>query len=140
MELNITFFIQLTLILLVIVGMSQLVFQPMLRLFDEREKRMEGASKEAHLLSGKAEEQNATVDMKMREAHDGVRAVLNDMRAQGQAKERVLVESARREADQKLQKARADLAKSTDEARRALHKEAEKFSDEIVAKVLGRQA
>lgn len=140
MELNATIFLQMAVYFTLLAWLSPMLFDPFIRLFEERERRIAGAAEEAKRLGGAAEERTALIAQKTQEAQLEARKVLNDMRAKAQEREAQIVAAAREKSSQRLDEARADLFEATEEARRNLKDDAKALSADIVQKVLGRAA
>ena len=140
MELNATIFLQMAVFFTLLAWLSPMLFDPFLRLFEERERRIVGAAEEAKLLGGAAEERGVLIAQRTAEAQAEARKVLAELRAQAQAKEAQIIAAAREKASLRLDEARSDLFEATEEARRSLKDDAKAISAEIVQKVLGRAA
>jgi F-type H+-transporting ATPase subunit b len=140
MELNATFFVQLAILLVLLFVLGPVLFAPMMRVFEEREKRIVGAAEEAKRQSGSAEEKLALVDKRLKEAQDEARKQLAMMREHARAAEQTTLEEARTKAAARLEEARSELFAETETARRGLKDQANTITDQIVAKVLGRAA
>jgi F-type H+-transporting ATPase subunit b len=140
MELNATLFLQMALFFALLAWLSPMLFDPFLRLFEEREKRIVGAADEAKRLSGSADEAASMIERRTLEAQADARKVLETHRAKAQAKEAEIIGAAREKASVRIDEARSDLFEATEEARRQLRDEAKKLSSDIVEKVLGRAA
>lgn len=140
MEINATLLLQLALFLLLLAWLSSFLFSPFLRLYEERDRRIEGAAAEAKHLRAGADEKAGLIEARMREAQDEARKILHELRENAQARERQIVEEARRKAQARLEDARADLFALTDEVRGKLKDDAQALADDIVAKVLKRAA
>ena len=140
MEVNATFLVQLILFLLLFVWLSQFLFAPFLKLFDERERRIVGAAEEAKRYLGSADEKTQLVEMKTREAQQEARKVLTELRNEGQRRERDLIDDGRKRAQARLDEARSELFEATEEARLALKRDADQIASDIVLKILGRPA
>jgi len=139
-ELNATFLIQLALVCLLLVWLTPMLFEPFMRLFEERERRIVGASADAKKLAGSAEERTAMIAQKTSEAQAEARKVLTSFRDQAAIKEAEIIQAARDHASQRIDEARSDLFDATEEARRSLKDDAKALSGAIVEKVLGRTA
>jgi F-type H+-transporting ATPase subunit b len=140
MEFNVTFLLQLGIFLILLTVLSNVLWEPLLKLMDERERRIEGAAGEAKQLRAKAEAAAGTIEARMAEATADARKVLNDLREKGRKVELDLIESARSEAQTKLEDARADLFAATEDARGQLKDDANRLAADVVGKVLGRAA
>lgn len=140
MELNATFLLQLSMFLFLLAWLSNFLFGPLMKVFDERERRIEGAADEAKTFRASADEAAGTIEAKLAAAQAEARSVLGELRDKGQDLERKHIEEARAAAQSRLEDARADLFAATESARGELKGDVEKIADSIVEKVLGRAA
>lgn len=140
MEVNATLLLQLAMFLLLLAWLSTFLFSPFLRLYDERERRIEGAAGEAKQLRAGADEKAGLIEARMREAQDEARQILHALRDKATARERTIVEEARAAAQSRIEDARADLFAVTEEVRGTLRDDARALADDIVEKVLNRAA
>src|SRR5438067_12345785 len=109
MELNATVFLQMALFFALLAWLSPMLFDPFLRLFEEREKRIVGASEEAKKLAGSADEAAAQIERRTLDAQGDARKVLESHRLKARAREDEIVKAAREQAGTRLDEARADL-------------------------------
>lgn len=140
MELNATLLLQLALFLGLLAWLSNVLFAPMSKVFDERERRIDGAADEALAMRAGANEKAQLIEEKLAGAQADARVQLNALREQGLKKQRELVETARVKSQARLDTARGELAEAAQSARTDLEKDAEKIASEIVERVLGRAA
>ena len=140
MELNVTFFIQLILFLGLLAWLGPVLFKPMLRLYDERERRIEGAAEEARTLKIGLAAKEGEIGDRTREAHEAARAVFTKMREETLAEERNTIGKAKSQANARLQDARKELKSAGTKAEVELKVEADKIAAKIAEKVLGRVA
>lgn len=140
MELNATLLIQAAIVLGLMAWLSPMLFGPLMKVFDEREKRIHGAADEAKARLGSADEKSALVEQKTKEAQASARLVLNGLRDAAKVKEQAILDAAREAATQRLEDARAELFDATEVARKSLRDDSKAIADEIVKKVLGRTA
>ncbi len=140
MELNATIFIQAAIVLALMAWLSPVLFGPLMKVFDEREKRIHGAVDEAKKRLGSADEKTLLVEQRTKEAQAQARGILLELREAAKVREQQLLEKAREEAGDRLEEARAELFDATETARKALKDDAKAIADEIVKKVLGRAA
>jgi F-type H+-transporting ATPase subunit b len=126
MELNATIIVQLAVILTLMLWLSKVLFGPLLRLFDEREARIQGAKAEAQALEGQSADKAVYIDERMKRAQKDAREILSSLKAEGAAYQRQLTDKARSEAREKmtvakerihgeLEKARSEMAPFVDE-------------------------
>jgi F-type H+-transporting ATPase subunit b len=139
MDIDRTALVQMVLFTLLIVVLSPLLFKPVLRLFEERELRTEGARADARSMQDKAEELLSHYQTKLEE----VKRSANDER------ERLRIETARLEADilEKARQAnsrivedgRSQIQAAVDKIRSELGDHSRRISKEIGKSVLGRE-
>jgi F-type H+-transporting ATPase subunit b len=139
-ELNATILLQLAAFLFLLSFLSKMLFEPFLRLFEEREKRIEGAQKSAGQYESMVEEKAKLIDDRLTAAQRDARATLVKLKEEGQKTQTKLVEQAREEAASRVEDARAELFAATEDARSSLNAEAEAMAELIAQKVLGRAA
>lgn len=140
MEINATLLLQLALFLVLLVWLSTVLISPLLRIYEERERRIEGAADEAVKLRQGASEKADLVDQRLKEANAEARQILDQLRAKGQEKEREIVDAAREKAGSQLADAQAELFAATEEIKGELKADADKIAADIASKVLGRAA
>ncbi len=140
MELNATILIQGIILLALFAWLTPMLFSPLMKVFDERDRRIHGAAHDAQQYLGAADEKLALVDTKTKEAQAQARLILNDMREQAVVAEQTVIGVARDKANNRLDEARSELFEASEAARQALKNEATAIADEIVKKVLGRTA
>lgn len=140
MELNATVLIQAVIILVLMAWLSPVLFGPVMKVFEERDRRIHGAADEAKRQLVSADEKTAVVEQKTKEAQQKARAVLVDLREQARAIEQGVLDQARDKAAARIDEARAELFEAAETTRKALKGEANAIADEIVKKVLGRAA
>lgn len=140
MELNATILIQAVILLALFAWLSPMLFSPLMKVFDERDRRIHGAAHEAKSYLGSADEKTALVEQKTKEATVAARQILTQLREQAQATEATTLAAAREKAASRLDEARGELFEASEAARKALKADANVIADEIVKKVLGRAA
>jgi len=138
MELNATILVQAVIVLVLMAWLTPMLFAPLMKVFDEREKRIHGAAEEASRQLGSAGEKTALVEQKTKDAQADARLILTGLRDKAKAKEAQLLETARDAAAGRLEDARAELFDAAEAARRSLKDDAKGIADAIVVKVLGR--
>lgn len=140
MEVNVTLLIQLALFLVLLAGLSKFLFTPFLRIYDERERRIEGAAAEAARMVAGSDHKAEAIESTLRSAQDEARSILRELREKGVAKERAIIDEARTSAQLRLEGARTELRGTTERVREKLRAEAQDLAGEIVEKVLNRAA
>ncbi len=140
MELNATILIQAVIVLFLMAWLSPMLFSPLLKVFDERERRTHGTSDAAKKSQEDAAAKVAIVEKKSQEAQETARGILTSLREQAKTKEQEIVKAARAKAQERLEEAREELFTAQEEAKVALKNDAKGIADDIVKKVLGRAA
>ena len=138
MELNITFVIQLAIFLFALGWLSIVLIKPMIAMFEEREKRIGGARREVETMLSSGGEKTGIIEIRLEEARAEALEERQKLRDEGQKIHDSLVESARLEAQKKLELARKDIETATHEAETLLKRESEKLAALVVDRVLSR--
>jgi F-type H+-transporting ATPase subunit b len=117
MEINATIIVQLAVVLTLMLWLSKVLFAPLMRLFDEREARIQGAKEQAKALEEQGQHKLAYVEERMKVAQREAREMLTGLKAEGAAYHRKLIDSARAEAREKLEAAKQRIQGDLDKAR-----------------------
>lgn len=105
-----------------------LLFDPYLKVREEREAGIGGSKDEAEALQKDAEEKLATYEAKMEEARAKASEARNALRSEGTAEERSILDAAHKASTAHLSKERAQIETQIAEARTQLEKEAQSLS------------
>jgi F-type H+-transporting ATPase subunit b len=138
-DFDLTVVVQLGLFLVLLVILKPALFDPMMRLFEEREKRIEGTRNEARKeneRSAKAKSKAMAIVAKGREAGSAERDAL---RAEGQKREAELMNLVRAESAATLERGRADIGNEAKAAREQLRTDARALGRDMASRVLGRE-
>lgn len=138
MELNITLLIQLAVFLFAMLWLSLLLFRPMLRLLEEREKRIDGTRREAAALTASNDEKLKGIGIRIDETRALAFEQRRTLRAEGQKIYAETVERARQETQAQLERAQAEIAAARDRARATLQTESQRLAEAVVARLLDR--
>lgn len=137
LELNNWFFVLLLNFLVLLYLLNIILFKPLLRLFTEREGTINNSLNAARDLEKKKDEALLQMNRELKDAHKKAREIFETIRVQGIERQRELLEAASSEASGLIHNARTDLKKEAGRVRQQLRADAEKFSDEIVRKLIG---
>ena len=134
-----TMLFQSAIFVLLIVVLSPLLFKPVLRLFEERERRTEGARLDARVMQDRAEELLVQYQTKLEEvrrvsAHERERLRTETL----QLESRILGE-ARAATAKFVQEGRAQIERETAKVRGEMNAQRQTIAREIGSKVLGRE-
>jgi len=130
------FLVLIGLFLANIVILNTLLFRPMLRVFKEREEAIDGSLEEARDMEAEKDNKITIFKREMSDASLSAREKFDSLRQEGQGRQKELMEAASREAMEIIDKARAELASASDSARSSLKGDVDRFSEEIVQKLL----
>jgi F-type H+-transporting ATPase subunit b len=137
-DLDLTFTLQMAAFALLIVVLKPLLFDPVLRIFEERERRTEGARAEAREMQERAgslleryEAELQRVSATAAEERDRVRTETAQLEAEILAEARAstarIVDEGRRQIEEQVQKIRFELGR-----------ESERLGRQIATQALGR--
>lgn len=130
---------QIGLFLVLFVSLKPLLFDPMLKLFEERERRIEGARKKARAIDDESAGALAKYEAAMGKARAEGNTDREKIRSQGVAQEAALLSMVRletmRQTDDGKQAALAELAK----VRQALELQIPGMARDLAKRVLGRE-
>ncbi len=128
----IIFFVVVTLIV------NPLIFQPLMKVMDEREERIDGARRRADQVQQQAEEALGRYEESIRAAHD--EATGERRRRMDAAREELvrLTNLAKEEAQREVTRAREELSTLADEARESLREAAGDLAALAAERILGR--
>ena len=136
LDINWTFLVLVVNFFILIVILNKILFKPLLNLFKEREDTVKGSLDDAKNMANRREESIANLNREFSEARNKAKEVFDTFRADGLQKQRDVVAKADAEASELLEKAKVDLRAEAERARNALRAEVDKFSDEIVRKLV----
>ena len=137
LELQVKWFLVLLVNFLVLIYvLNILLFKPLLRLFKEREDNVNGALGAAKDMNQKKDETIANLSRELTDARNKAKGTFEALRAEGANTQREAFSKAEAEAADILQKARQELKAEAEKARQALKSDVDKFSDEIVRKLI----
>jgi F-type H+-transporting ATPase subunit b len=137
LELNKWFFVLLLNFLVLIYVLNIILFKPLIKLFTDRENTIKGALDAAREMSQKKEDSMAAMSRELKEAVGKSNEIFESSRKEGQQRQKEILEDAGKQAQDLIGKARAELKTDAENARQKLRADVEKFSDEIVKKLVG---
>ena len=118
--------------------LNSLVFQPILRVIDERTTAVRGAKELAESAAQKATAAAAEYDRTLNTARADVYRQMDDMRKAALDKRAEMLAATRATVEQELKAAAARVQQESNEARAALDRDANTLAGAIVTRVLGR--
>lgn len=138
LELNLKwFFILLLNFLGLIYVLNIILFRPLVKLFADREDAIKGSLDAAREMNQKKDDAVAAVSRELKEAVGKSNEIFEASRKEGLQRQKEILEGAGKQAQDLIVKAKAELKTDADKARQKLRADVEKFSDEIVKKLVG---
>jgi F-type H+-transporting ATPase subunit b len=134
-----TFLVQVVLFIGLTLILKPVLFDPMLKLFEERERRIDGAK----LLARKTDEQSAQAltkyETEMGKARVSANADRDRIRAEGLAKEQQILASVRAATSKSIDDGKRAVQAEGERARAALRDQGPALARELATRVLGRE-
>ena len=138
-DLDASLLVQIALFVVLLVILKPLLFEPMLKLFEEREKRIEGTRREASKEDERSAKALAKYEAILGKARDAGAAERDALRAEGTRKEAETMARVRAVTATTIEQGRASIASEAKNARTALASEASSLARAIATRVLGRE-
>jgi F-type H+-transporting ATPase subunit b len=138
-DLDLSLFVQLGFFLVLLFVLKPALFDPMLKLFEEREKRIEGTIAQAKKEDEKSAKALAKYEAVVGKARQEGAAERDALRAEGMKREAELMAKVRTETSATLDEGRKGITAAAESARNQLKKEAHALGREVAARALGRE-
>ena len=117
-------------------ALNWLLFKPLAKIFREREAATKGALDEARALTQKKDNAIADMNAGILEARAKAKAARDALREEGLEAQKEMMSKSDAEAVAMIEKARAELQAETVRVKKAIKSDVEKFSEEIVRKLV----
>jgi F-type H+-transporting ATPase subunit b len=130
--------ILLVLFAVLIFPVNRLIFQPLFRVLDEREMRIDGARARAHKVEEEAQAVLGRYEDAVADARGQAAAERKAALAEAREDEKAATGEARAVAEGEIERARREIAASLAEAREGLRPRAEELAREAAERILGR--
>ena len=124
--------------LLLIFILNVLLYKPVLKIIEKRNKKIEKSSEEVISLNETVERNIAEYEEKIRQAKAAAAAQRDEIKEEGTEQGKMITGKVRDEISKKIGDFKADVEKEVDEARGALRDQTRTIAGEISEKVLGR--
>lgn len=134
-----TFVVQMVLFGFLILVLKPLLFDPVLKVFEEREKRTEGARAEAREMQEEAGELLTRYEKKMEQVNLVAAGERERIRTETSKLEAEILGEARTVAAGVVSEGRSKIESEVSSIRFDLGRESEKLAQEIAQRVLGRE-
>ncbi len=139
-DINSSLLLQLGNFIVLMIALNYVLFRPVRRIMLEREQGISSAFGDAKNAQERAQALLEQYNAMLAEAKQKAAAVYNTIYQQGLDAQREMIAAERARATELLEKAKADIAAAAQAARADLRKEAERLSQDITSKLLGRTA
>ena len=116
--------------------LNAILFKPLLKIFKEREDTVKGALDTAKEMQQKREDGIARLNRELAESRSKAKEIFDSLRSEGVNKQKEILSAAEAEAVSILNKAKEEIRAEAEKARTALKADVDKFSDEIVRKLV----
>jgi F-type H+-transporting ATPase subunit b len=131
--------LQLVLLALTWLVLKPLLFEPLLSLYEEREKRVDGARAEARRMDDQAAEMLRKYEKEIEQVHRVAAEERDRLRAEAQSLEAHSLDEARAEVGAVLEQGRRAIADELGSVEAALAKDVDPLARSVAAQVLGRE-
>jgi F-type H+-transporting ATPase subunit b len=137
-ELNITFFIQLVNFLIVLFVLNLILYRPIRGIIKKRAEIMAARLDEIERFTAQASDRMTAYEQELDNARQQAQDLRMQMKEEGYAEEKKLVEAASTEAGSILKAAREKIASEKKSAIAALKAQVDKFAQMAAEKILGQ--
>ncbi len=128
-------FLVLNFIVLLFV-LNAILFKPLLEIFKKREDTVKGDLDGAKNMADKREAGIAGLNRELAESRTKAKETFEALRGEGVLKQKEAVSASEAEAVSMIEKARTEIKAEAEKARAGLRADIDKFSDEIVRKLV----
>jgi F-type H+-transporting ATPase subunit b len=139
LDFDATLFVQVGFIIVLWLVLKPLLFDPMLKLFEEREKRIEGAKLRARRIDEESAEAMTKYNEQVAKARAEGATEREKLRAEGLRKESELLTKVRGETQKKVDESRAQMQKDVTAVRASLQPKTQELAKDFAKRVLGRE-
>ncbi len=136
LEFNQWYFVLVANFIILYFILSSLLFKPLAKLFKDREATIKGALEDAKSMGIKKEETVSQMNAELQDARKRAKEIYNSLREAGISQQTEVLRKAEEEAVAIIEKARQELRVETEKARAILRADVDKFSEEIVRKLV----
>jgi F-type H+-transporting ATPase subunit b len=127
-------------VLLLTAVLNRLLYKPLLRVMDERQRAITSAREMAERSALEAKRATAEFDRKTGEARAELYRQMDEMRRTAMDERAAILTRTREEAEAEIAAASAKLQAEADDARRRLSTDAESLGAAVAERILGRKA
>ena len=137
-DINISLLYQLINFIVLLIALNFILFKPIRQIMQEREQGISSALEDAKAAQNRMQSLLENYNASLAESKQKATTAYNAIYQQGLDAQRDMISAERTKAGEMLDKARAEIAAAANSARADLKKEAERLSQDITSKLLGR--
>ena len=119
--------------------LKKLLFKPVKKIVDKRQKEIESEYKKAEKTQAEADAIKAEWEGKMATAEAEADKIISDAVERADSRNEVMLYESREKADQIIRKAKADIERERKDARETIKKEIVDVSQALSEKIIGRE-
>jgi F-type H+-transporting ATPase subunit b len=138
-DLDASLLVQLGLFVVLLLVLKPALFDPMMRLFEEREKRIEGTRHAATKEDEKSAKAHAKAQAIVAKGRDAGALERDALRAEGMKREAELMNQVRAETAATMERGRAEIGNEATAARNQLRTDVRGLGRDMASRVLGRE-
>ncbi|MDP9000500.1 MAG: ATP synthase F0 subunit B [Myxococcota bacterium] len=138
-DVDLTFVVQLVLFVGLTLVLKPVLFDPMLRLFEERERRIDGAKVQARKMDDKSATALATYEGAMAKARVAAVVEREKIRAEGVAREQQLLGGVRAASAKVIDDGKRAAQADAERVRATLKTQTREMARDLASRVLGRE-
>jgi F-type H+-transporting ATPase subunit b len=138
-EINWSILVQMTNFLLLIFILNIVLYKPLLKILNERDKRILETQQKTRDFSEETEKIISAYNEKLQSAKIEAMAQKNNAKKDATEKANIIIEESRKEAEHLLLEVKHQISKEIETARKELEPELERMALTIAEQVLGRK-
>lgn len=138
-DLDLTFAAQIVMFFLLFLLLRPLLFDPMIKLFEEREKRTGGAKDDARALYAEADAKMAKYEEEVLVVKRAAGEERDRIRQEGLRREQAILGKVRAETNAMIEEGRAKIAAERERLQAELGGQSQQLARDIAGRVLGRE-
>jgi len=123
---------------ILIAPLNALIFRPLFRVIDEREAKIEGATRQAQSLVSQAGELTDRYRASIREAREAADGERKQQLEAARSEQGAITDDAKAESDVEIGRAREEIESSLVEARSSLERASQELAKVAAERILGR--
>lgn len=139
LDVDLTFIAQFVLFTAFVMFLKPLLFDPLLKVFEERERRTEGAKKEARKMDAKAGELSTRYEAELAKVRHEAGLEREKLREETTKVEARMMAEAREETARIVDAGKARIAGEVAELRRELERTQPELAAQIASRMIGRE-